>query len=68
MSSTYKSNGIFNVSVDGGNAIEKIVFLPTRASNRESVTIATRDAATLVASGPQGRNMCKRHVLYIVEE
>ena len=36
--------------VDGGNAISKILFLKARAMNK--------DAATLVASGPQG-TVCK---------
>ncbi|KAK3718085.1 hypothetical protein QZH41_005720 [Actinostola sp. cb2023] len=41
-------------TLDGGNAIEKLVFLPKRASAKESITVVTRDSATLVASGPQG--------------
>lgn len=43
--------------MDGGNAIEKLVFLPKRASNKENMAISTREAATLVASGPQGMDV-----------
>ncbi|XP_032235242.2 WD repeat-containing protein on Y chromosome isoform X2 [Nematostella vectensis] len=39
-------DGDMLAALDGGNAIDKLVFLPKRASNKES--------ATLVASGPQG--------------
>lgn len=38
---------LVSISVDGGNAIDSLVFLPKRSSNKES--------ATLVASGPQGK-------------
>lgn len=43
---------LFCFSVDGGNAVGKIIFLKARAMKK--------DAATLVASGPQGTNICYR--------
>jgi len=42
--------------VDGGNAISKILFLKARAMKK--------DAATLVASGPQG-TLCKHKSPFI---
>ena len=41
--------------VDGGNAISKILFLKARAMKK--------DAATLVASGPQG-TVCTCSIMY----
>ena len=43
---------LFCFSVDGGNAVGKIIFLKARAMKK--------DAATLVASGPQGTTICYR--------
>ena len=42
----FRLDFLFCILVDGGNAINKIIFLKARAMKK--------DAATLVASGPQG--------------
>ena len=48
---------LFSFPVDGGNAINKILFLKTRAMKK--------DSATLLSSGPLG-NLYRVHVSFLL--
>lgn len=50
----FRLDFLFCILVDGGNAINKILFLKARAMKK--------DAATLVASGPQGTLCSNSHL------